>query len=151
LPQFFIPVSKFGRNISLEVLTIVKSSAKPRLDVRPCWRCGSIVKGLSIYVGCWPQWENIHRSNDRPKIWPLLKTRIMQEICGENESFRSMIKDIKKNPSNAIMVTSPITYLVNLSGIPFPVEPALATGILLYIAHIGIDVFCEWSTPAPNT
>jgi hypothetical protein len=89
--------------------------------------------------------------SDRPKIWPLLKTRIMQEICGEDESFRSMIKDIKKNPSNAIMVTGAITYLVNLSGIPFPVEPALATGVILYIAHIGIDVFCEWSTPVPKT
>jgi hypothetical protein len=88
--------------------------------------------------------------SDRPKIWPLLKARIMQEICGEDESFRSMIKDIKKHPSNAIMVTGAITYLVNLSGIPFPVEPALATGIILYIAHIGIDVFCEWSTPTLN-
>jgi hypothetical protein len=85
--------------------------------------------------------------SDRPKIWPLLKKRLMQEICGEDESFRSMIKDIKKNPSNAIMVTGAITYLVNLSGIPFPVEPALATGVILYIAHIGIDVFCEWSNP----
>jgi hypothetical protein len=47
-----------------------------------------------------------------------------------------------------IAVTAAITYLVNLSGIPFPVEPALATGIILYIAHIGIDVFCEWSPPA---
>jgi hypothetical protein len=69
----------------------------------------------------------------------------MQEACGEDESFRSMIKDIKKNPSNAIMVTGAITYLINLSGIPFPIEPAFATGIILYIAHIGIDVFCEWS------
>jgi hypothetical protein len=83
--------------------------------------------------------------SDRPKIWPIVKKRLMQEACGEDESFRSMIKDIKKNPSNAIMVTGAITYLINLSGIPFPIEPAFATGIILYIAHIGIDVFCEWS------
>jgi hypothetical protein len=88
--------------------------------------------------------------SDRPKIWPIVKNRLMQEVCGEDESFRSMIKDIKKNPSNAIMVTGAITYLINLSGIPFPIEPALATGIILYIAHIGIDVFCEWSNPATN-
>jgi hypothetical protein len=88
--------------------------------------------------------------SDRPKTWPIVKKRLMQEICGEDESFRAMIKDIKKNPSNAIMVTGAITYLINLSGIPFPVEPAFATGIILYIAHIGIDVFCEWSTPTPN-
>jgi hypothetical protein len=88
--------------------------------------------------------------SDRPKIWPIVKNRLMQEVCGEDESFRSMIKDIKKNPSNAIMVTGAITYLINLSGIPFPIEPAFATGIILYIAHIGIDVFCEWSNPATN-
>ncbi|MBE9028662.1 hypothetical protein IQ266_02675 [filamentous cyanobacterium LEGE 11480] len=90
--------------------------------------------------------QTFSTGGDRPKIWSILKTRLMQEICGDDESFRSMIKDIKKHPSNAIVVTGAITYLINLSGIPFPVEPALATGIVLYIAHIGIDVFCEWST-----
>jgi hypothetical protein len=75
----------------------------------------------------------------------------MQEICGENESFRSLIKDIKKNPNKAIALTAAITYLVNLAGIPFPVEPALATAVVLYIAHIGIDVFCEWSTPTAKS
>jgi hypothetical protein len=33
---------------------------------------------------------------------------------------------------------------------PEVIEPALATGIILYIAHIGIDVFCEWSNPATD-
>jgi hypothetical protein len=87
---------------------------------------------------------------DQPRLWTILKKRFMQEICGEDESFRSLIKDIKKSPSNAIAVTAAITYLVNLSGFPIPIEPALATGIILYIAHIGIDVFCEWSNPTTN-
>jgi hypothetical protein len=68
------------------------------------------------------------------------------------------LADIKKSPSNAIAVTAAITDLVNLSSFPIPmvydrpevIEPALATDILLYIAHIGIDVFCEWSNPTTN-
>jgi hypothetical protein len=55
-----------------------------------------------------------------------------------------------KKSQQRVAVTAAITYLVNLSGFPIPIEPALATGIILYIAHIGIDVFCEWSNPAPN-
>jgi hypothetical protein len=60
---------------------------------------------------------------DQPRLWTILKKRFMQEICGEDESFRSLIKDIKKSPSNAIAVTAAITYLVNLSGFPIPIEP----------------------------
>lgn len=86
----------------------------------------------------------------RPNIWQLFKKRIQAEVCGEDDSIRSMIQALKKNPGNAALVTGAITYVINLSGIPFPIEPALATGIVLYIAHIGIDVFCEWSQPQVN-
>jgi hypothetical protein len=50
-----------------------------------------------------------------------------------------------------------ITAIVNLSGFPLPIDSAIATalaqppgtGIALYLLHISIDVFCEWSSPTP--
>jgi hypothetical protein len=84
--------------------------------------------------------------SDRPLL-PLIKKRLQQEICGDDDSIRSLIQSLKKNPGNAALITGAITTLINLSGFPFPIDPALATGITLYLAHIGIDVFCEWSNP----
>ena len=81
------------------------------------------------------------------KLLPLIKTRLQQEICGKDDSIRSLIQSLKKNPGNAALITGTITALINLSGFPFPIDPALATGITLYLAHISIDVFCEWTTP----
>lgn len=66
-----------------------------------------------------------------------------------NKKFaRSLIQDAKKNPGNATLITGIITALVNLSGVPLPIDSAIATAIALYVLHIGIDVFCEWSSPA---
>ena len=81
----------------------------------------------------------------QPSLWKIFLKRIKQEICGEDDSFRSLIQAAKKNPGNATLITGAITALVNLSGIPLPIDSALATAIVLYLLHIGIDVFCEWS------
>jgi hypothetical protein len=84
----------------------------------------------------------------QPSLWKILLQRIRQEICGDDDSLRSLIQSAKKNPGNATLITGVITALVNLSGIPLPIDSAIATAVALYILHIGIDVFCEWSTPA---
>jgi hypothetical protein len=86
----------------------------------------------------------------RSSLWQILLKRIQGEICGEDDSFRSLIQAAKKNPGNATLITGAITALVNLSGIPLPIDSAIATAIALYILHIGIDVFCEWATPTPQ-
>jgi hypothetical protein len=85
----------------------------------------------------------------QPSLWKILLQRIRQEICGDDDSLRSLIQSAKKNPGNATLITGVITALVNLSGIPLPIDSAIATAVALYILHIGIDVFCEWSTPTP--
>lgn len=84
-------------------------------------------------------------------LWKILLNRIQQEICGEDDSLRSLIQSAKKNPGNATLITGAITALVNLSGVPLPIDSAIATAIVLYIFHIGIDVFCEWSSPSTKT
>ena len=86
---------------------------------------------------------------NQPSLWKILLKRIQQEICGQDDSFRSLIQAAKKNPGNATLITGAITALVNLSGIPLPIDSAIATAIVLYLLHIGIDVFCEWRNPTP--
>jgi hypothetical protein len=83
----------------------------------------------------------------RPPLWPLLKTRLQQEICGPDDSFRTLLTDLKKNPTNATIAIAAITYLINLAGLPIPIEASLATAILIRIADIGLDVFCDYTTP----
>jgi divalent metal cation (Fe/Co/Zn/Cd) transporter len=51
---------------------------------------------------------------------------------------------------NATLITGAITAIVNLSGIPLPIDSAIAVAMALYILHIGIDVFCEWAAPQPT-
>ncbi|KAM3097886.1 hypothetical protein ACKFKG_07290 [Phormidesmis sp. 146-35] len=87
------------------------------------------------------------RVTHKGSLWQLLLKRVQQEVCGENDSLRSLIQGAKKNPANATLVTGMITALVNLSGVPLPIDSAIATAVALYILHIGIDVFCEWSSP----
>lgn len=84
---------------------------------------------------------------EKRSLWQIFLKRVQQEVCGENDSLRSLIQGAKKNPANATLVTGIITALVNLSGVPLPIDSAIATAIALYILHIGIDVFCEWSAP----
>jgi hypothetical protein len=82
---------------------------------------------------------------EKHSLWQILLTRIRQEVCGKDDSLRSLIQSAKKNPGNATLITGVITALVNLSGVPLPIDSAIATAIALYILHIGIDVFCEWA------
>jgi hypothetical protein len=84
-------------------------------------------------------------------FWQILLKRVQQDICGEDDSLRSLIQSAKKNPGNATLITGVITALVNLSGVPLPIDSAIATAIALYILHIGIDVFCEWASPPSKT
>lgn len=83
----------------------------------------------------------------KPSLWKLFLKRLQQEICGTDDSLRSLIQETKKNPGNATLVTGMITAIVNLSGFPLPIDSAIATAIALYLLHISIDVFCEWSSP----
>jgi hypothetical protein len=86
---------------------------------------------------------------DKSSLWQITLKHIRQEICGDDDSLRSLIQQSKKNPANATLITGVITALVNLSGFPLPIDSAIATAMTLYILHVGIDVFCEW-TAAPK-
>jgi hypothetical protein len=105
----------------------------------------------TLIASQYPEPKSFGDSPSAPKasLWKLFLKRIQQEICGTDDSLRSLIQDCKKNPGNATLVTGMITAIVNLSGFPLPIDSAIATAIALYLLHISIDVFCEWSSPTP--
>lgn len=83
--------------------------------------------------------------DDRPGLWQLTLKRVRQEVCGEDDSFRTKVKDYKKSPTSAPLLTGLVMYLVGLAGLP--IDPTIATIIVLYVLHIGLDVFCEYTAP----
>jgi hypothetical protein len=71
--------------------------------------------------------------------------RLRQEFCGADDSFRTKVKEYKKNPASTPLLTALIVSLVGMAGLP--IDPTIATIIVLYILNIGIDVFCEYTEP----
>jgi len=82
---------------------------------------------------------------DRASIWQITLKRIRQEICGDDDSFRTKVKEYKKSPTSATLLTGLIFSLVSMAGLP--IDPTIATLIVLYILHVGLDVFCEYTAP----
>ncbi len=60
-------------------------------------------------------------------------------------SFRTKVQEYKRNPASAPLLTGLIVSLLGMSGVPL--DPTIATVIVLYIVDIGIDIFCEYTEP----
>ena len=76
-----------------------------------------------------------------------LKT-LRAELCG-NDGLRAQFKDYTKNPGSAPLLTGLIVAIVGLgasSGIP--IDPSIATIIVLYLLKISLNIFCEYTEPA---
>jgi len=46
------------------------------------------------------------------------------------------------------LLTGLIVYLASQMVLPFPINPGLATLIVLYIAKFGFEVYCRYTEPA---
>jgi hypothetical protein len=77
-------------------------------------------------------------------LWQVTLEVLRTEICGD-EGFRSKVHEFNKNPTNETLLTGLIVYLVEL--ITIPINPAIATIIVLYIIKVGLNIFCEYTTP----
>jgi hypothetical protein len=77
-------------------------------------------------------------------LWEVTLKVLRQEVCGD-EGFRSKILDYNKNPGSASILTGAIVYLVGLTTLP--INPAIATIVVLYIIKVGLNIFCEYTEP----
>ena len=79
------------------------------------------------------------------KLWEVTKKVLRKEICG-NDGFRDKVQEYNRNKGKdnaAPLLTGAIVYLVGL--ITLPIDPAIATIIVLYILKVGLDIFCEYT------
>ncbi|BDA76397.1 hypothetical protein CAL7716_105630 (plasmid) [Calothrix sp. PCC 7716] len=70
------------------------------------------------------------------------------ELCG-NEGFRARLGEYAKSPENAVLLTAAITSLMALTAIPL--DPSIATIIVLYILKIGLNVYCKYTEPSDES
>ncbi|BAY29584.1 hypothetical protein NIES2107_14270 [Nostoc carneum NIES-2107] len=76
------------------------------------------------------------------KIWQTTLDVLRDELCGD-EGFRARLSDYTKSPENAVLLTAAITSLMALTAIPL--DPSIATIIVLYILKIGLNVYCQYT------
>ncbi|AFY99986.1 hypothetical protein [Calothrix sp. PCC 6303] len=78
-------------------------------------------------------------------IWQTTLDVVRDELCGD-EGFRARLSDYTKSPENAVLLTATITSLMALTAIPL--DPSIATIIVLYILKIGLNVYCQYTEPS---
>ncbi len=91
-------------------------------------------------------WSKQHGNQEfgNTKLWQSTLTVFRQELCGK-EGFQNQVKEYQKNPTSAPLLTGLIVAVVSSVGLP--IDPAIATVVVLYILKVGINIFCEYITP----
>lgn len=78
-------------------------------------------------------------------LWQVTLKVLRQEVCGD-KGFRDRVADYTENPSSTPLLTGLIVYLATLTTLP--INPAIATIVVLYILKIGLNIFCEYTEPS---
>ncbi|MDJ0515379.1 MAG: hypothetical protein QNJ74_03655 [Trichodesmium sp. MO_231.B1] len=81
-------------------------------------------------------------------FWKVTLEVLRQELCGD-EGFRAQFKEYSKNPGSAPLLTGLIVSIIGVAGLP--IDPAIATIIVLYILKIGLNIFCEYTATASDS
>jgi hypothetical protein len=92
--------------------------------------------------------ERVGVLGNQKSLWQVTIQELRKEICGD-EGFRGKVKEYSKNPGSAPLLTGVIVSLVGIAGAHgLPLDPAIATIIVLYILKMGLNIFCEYTEPA---
>ncbi len=95
----------------------------------------------------WQTKNGIQQLSQGKSLWEVTKKVLRQEICGD-DGFRAKVKEYLNNKDQAnasSLLTGAIVYFVGL--ITLPIDPAIATIIVLYIMKVGLDIFCDYTDP----
>ena len=68
---------------------------------------------------------------------------LRKEICNKNDSLKSEIKNLRKNPKETAIITGIIVSIIDKCQLPL--DTGLATMIVLWILKVGIDIFCDYT------
>lgn len=85
-------------------------------------------------------------------VWEILLEQLYLDVCGSNSSdlcqtnrnsLRKILNESQLHPESAALLSGAVVYLAPLSGLA--VSPAVATILVLYVLHLGINVFYEYT------
>jgi hypothetical protein len=82
----------------------------------------------------------------KTSLWAVTRDVLRQELCGD-EGFRGRLRVYGEKPQQATLLTGAIIYLVEQVALPFTISPSLAALVVLYIAKVGLDIFCQYTEP----
>jgi hypothetical protein len=83
----------------------------------------------------------------KKSLWKVMLGELRKELCGD-DGFRGKVKEYTNNPGSAPLLTGLIVSLVGIAGAHgLPVDPAIATIVVLYVVKIGLNTFCEYTEP----
>ena len=82
---------------------------------------------------------------DRKTLRQVLLANLRRELCGD-DSFREKVEEYNKNPTQAVLLTGLIVYVVELVALPW-LSPAIATIVVLWVLKIGLRTFCDYTEP----
>ena len=82
----------------------------------------------------------------QPSLWDVTRDVLRTELCSD-EGFRGRIRDYVAKPQQATFLTGAIIYLVEQVALPFTISPSLAALVVLYVAKVGLDIFCQYTAP----
>jgi hypothetical protein len=95
-------------------------------------------------------WGNKNGFVVQPKgksLWETTLKVLRQELCGD-DGFRGQLKEYTKNPGSTPLLTGLIVSLVGVAAAHgVPLDPTIATVVVLYILKIGLNIFCEYTEP----
>jgi hypothetical protein len=93
----------------------------------------------------WQQNNGTETFTKGKSLWKVMLGEIRKELCG-NDGFRGKVKEYTNNPGSAPLLTGLIVSLVGIAGAHgLPIDPAIATIIVLYVVKIGLNTFCEYT------
>jgi hypothetical protein len=78
----------------------------------------------------------------KKSLWQTTLDVLREELCGD-EGFRARLGEYTKSPENAVLLTAVIASVLASTGLP--IDPSIATIIILYILKIGINIYCEYT------
>ncbi|MDJ0508897.1 MAG: hypothetical protein QNJ64_06555 [Crocosphaera sp.] len=87
--------------------------------------------------------KNVTIQYGNQSLWQVTITILRQEICNKNDSLKSEIQTLRKNPKETAIITGIIVSIIERCQLPL--DTGLATMIVLWILKIGIDIFCDYT------
>ena len=77
-------------------------------------------------------------------LWSVTKETLREELCGD-EGFLGRVKDYLAEPKKATALMALAIYIAEQ--VALPISPSLAALIALYIAKVGLTIFCKYTEP----